>query len=100
MIRARVAERSYVIPARVRRRRAFCSRICCEVVRPVLGISGAKNNRAENNSKKNGRASSQVVGVRFVWLGSSIAFSQLKTGFFWLTLSRVYFSHADIGLMV
>ena len=100
MIRARVAERSYVIPARVRRCRAVRSRICWEFVRPVLGIRGAKNNRAGNASKTNGRASSQVIGVRLFWLGHSIAFSQRKTILFCFTPSRVYFVHADIGLMV
>ena len=47
-----------------------------------LGIRGAKNNRAGNASKTNGRASSQVIGVRLFWLGHSIAFSQRNTGLF------------------
>ena len=63
-----MAERSYVIPARVRRRRAF-----------FPGFVGSLSGQFWALAAPRKIANSQVIGVRFVWLGRSVALSQLKT---------------------
>ena len=90
MIRARVAERSYVIPARVRRRRAFFK----DLLGVCLANFGPLRRQEQNREFSGDRCPFWLPGA-FRCIVSAQDLSLLVH-----TFSRVYFSHADIGLMV